>query len=144
MVNSDLRQKSTIVCYILQNPFTHCSRCISVFFISSHCDVYQRSFSESGEGWIRVFFTFSIMSTGNQLLFSLNEISRKRLEIVYVNKYPLNNAFLQQSDLSKLGFQHHCCKPSKFYFLYNIFSFTSKMWKPPIMFIHCHTSFLSK
>ena len=100
MVSSDLRQKSTIVCYILQNPFTHCSRCISVFFISSHCDVYQRSFSESGEGWIRVFFTFSIMSTGNQLLFSLNEISRKRLEIVYVNKYPLNNAFLQQSDLS--------------------------------------------
>ena len=31
--------------------------------------------------------------------YFLSEISRKSLEIVYVNVYPLNNAFLQQSDL---------------------------------------------
>ena len=44
------------------------------FLTSSHCDVDKRSFSKSGKGWSRIFLTFSITSTGNRILFSLNGI----------------------------------------------------------------------
>ena len=49
--SSDLRQKSTNVCNVLQNHSPDVADIFRrFFFISSQCDVDKRSFSESSEG----------------------------------------------------------------------------------------------
>ena len=97
-ISSDFRQKCTNVCNVLQNPLTHCIRCIQKVFLPTVVLIKDHLVNQE-KGEVKYFLLSSIQPQVNRLLFSLTGISTNILEIVYGNVQLLNNAFLQQPDL---------------------------------------------
>ena len=87
-----------------------------------------------------IFFTFFITSTGKSAIiffnWNLNKHSGDCLwKCIALEQCFPSTAWFTEPLAMILDFNHHCCKQSKVYFLYSILSFTSKMWKPPIILL---------
>ena len=72
--------------------------CLEDFPLSLPTTMIKDHLVNQEKGEVEYYLLSLLHQRVNRLLFSLTGISINILEIVYVNVWPLNNAFLQQLD----------------------------------------------